>query len=512
MACVAFYFLNVLYVLLTARGFVVPFTKHYNEYNNRINHSIIDRWTKSNVSKKSSGTNFRCRLHVGSTSDYEPKSKKLRQYASRLSVNYSLNENHDVKFNDGVTNYPSVSDIPDNLNERFRTHHLGLSDPSMIEFVETNDPAILEEKGSLMTVEQARDLAGSYPFAAMMQGSAMYIAAHAGKVSVFHIPSSNVEDEETCDHLLSDMALCWLLGMKIVVVVGSRYASDTCQVPGLEGSDEMQYPHECNNALRITSAQMLRDIEEEAGFCRTEIERKLNRFLRAHCLSTSETPDLEGNVVSGNFYKAQKFGVVRGEDFQFTGYSSAVNKEGIMKVLHSNDIVLLSSIGMSPDGELVNVNGYHLAATVASALEASKLIYVANHNSAVLRKKGERSTIQELPLSFSKLITNYHQVKCHNTGFATFVRARQTLQPGAVELLLHLGWSNWALDRRVGRAHIVNPLDGALLEELFTSKNGANTCLYHDDDAEDHPDGVVAQEDWDEFFESEREQEYTIFS
>jgi hypothetical protein len=32
----------------------------------------------------------------------------------------------------------------------------------------------------------------------------------------------------------------------------------------------------------------------------------------------------------------------------------------------------------------------------------------------------------------------------------------------------------------VTRAHIVNPTDGALLEELFTSKNGANTCIFHD--------------------------------
>lgn len=505
---------SYLYLVLTVHGFVVPFNPYHNQNNHRIHHDINKYLTSSKTSTKRIDTSVKFQLHSGGTSNNNPKSQILKPLAFSARMNYRLNDDQDVKVAEEVLKYPSVYDIPDSLNDPSRAQCLDLSDPSMIEFVGTNDPAILEEKGPLMTIEQAKDLAGSYPFAAMMQGSAMYIAAHAGKVSVFHIPAELVEDEETCDHLLSDMALCWLLGMKILIVVGSRYESDTCQVSTMDGLESIQHPHECHNALRITDSQMLRDIEEEAGFCRTEIERKLNRFLRAHdgSSSSSNTPDLEGNVVSGNFYKAKKFGVVRGEDFKFTGYTSAVNKGSIMKVLNNNDIVLLNSIGLSPDGELVNVNGYHLAATVASSLEASKLIYVANHDSTVLRKKGEKSTIQELPLSFSKIITNFHQVKCHNTGFATFERARQNLLPGAVELLLHLGWSNWALDRNVCRAHIVNPSDGALLEELFTRKNGANTCLYRDEDGEDHPEGSVAQEDWDEFFESALEQEYTMFS
>ena len=38
---------------------------------------------------------------------------------------------------------------------------------------------------------------------------------------------------------------------------------------------------------------------------------------------------------------------------------------------------------------------------------------------------------------------------------------------------------------RVNRAHIVNPSDGSLLEELISTKLGVNTCLYNEDQAQD---------------------------
>ena len=242
-----------------------------------------------------------------------------------------------------------------------------------------------------------------------------------------------------------------------------------------------------------------------AGYLRTEVERKLNRCLRAHSGTAShdgdeETAPPEANVVSGNFYTAQRFGVVRGRDYQYTGFAAETHTPNIQKVLDKDDVVLLSTVGLSPMGELVHVNGYHLAATVAASLDASKVIYMANQGS-VLRKKSDHTPIQELPLSFAQSIASYHQVVCSNTGFATFQKAKEQLEPAAVELLLHMAWSSWAVSHGAKRAHIVNPADGALLEELFTANNGANTCINHDDELviqqrlADSENAVVAQQD-----------------
>jgi acetylglutamate kinase len=383
------------------------------------------------------------------------------------------------------------------IDQVFKHAPITVDDPALVEFAPSKDFRL-----DLVDLDDL-DLTNSpFPMAAMMQTSAQYIAAHAGEIAVFHI-SGDLLEQESADNIISDLALAWLLGMKLVLVVGCRQDLATCNIEN--GGADAEHPHECHNMLRVTDADTLRAAEEEAGYLRTEVERKLNRCLRPCIGSSSEdSPAPEGNVVSGNFYSAQRFGVVKGQDFEFTGCVSQVHSENIEQVLNNNDVVLLTTVGYSSLGELVNVNGFHLAASVAASLKAYKLVYMTNEGS-VLRKKGEDKPLQELPLSFAKSITDYHSVKVHNTGFATFELARQELEPCATELLLHLGWASWALENGVQRAHIVNPGDGALLEELFTSQNGVSTCLYHDDEKAE-TDQDVAPEDWNDFFASAAEQ------
>uniref|UniRef100_A0A8J9TXC2 Aspartate/glutamate/uridylate kinase domain-containing protein n=1 Tax=Phaeodactylum tricornutum TaxID=2850 RepID=A0A8J9TXC2_PHATR len=393
----------------------------------------------------------------------------------------------------------SVDDSYDELlTGALQISPLSVNDPALVEFTESTHFRKSVRNGKVLPAMGS----SHYPFAMMLQGSAPYIAAHAGKTAVIHIPGDVLDGTPNADALLADISLSRLLGMKIVIVIGCRFDLDRCDMDFAENA------HECHNALKITNAETLRYVEEEVGFLRTEMERKLNRCLRmtGGVSGTKDAPVPDGNVVSGNFYTAQQFGIIQGEDFEYTGFTPTgqVHAENIQRVLNNNDVVLLTTVGLSTLGELVNVNGYHLAAAVAAALKAYKVIYMSNEGS-VLQKKGENISIQELPLSFAKAVLDYHHVEVHKTGFATFERARQSLEPHAVELLLHLGWASWALDHGVKRAHVVNPGDGALLEELFTSKNGANTCLYHDEE-NTKVEEEVGQDDWDSFFASAKAQ------
>lgn len=361
--------------------------------------------------------------------------------------------------------------------------------------IDNDDPASVEiadstlfEESPLVSEEAALE---EYPFALMMQGSAPYIASHAGEIAVFHIPGELL-DTKAGDSILSDIALARVLGMKVVLVVGSVFDADRCEL-------DFDNPAECANALTVTNEETLRLLEESAGYLRTEVERKINRCVKLQ--GGGLVQGSSGFVVSGTFYTAQKYGMVRGQDFEFTGFTSAVNTKSIRTVLNDDDIVLLTTVGSTRMGDLVNVNGYHLAAAAAASLKAYKLVYFANEGS-VLCQKGDKSVVQEIPLSFAEKVNSYHGVKVHKAGFATFDNARKKLGPRGVELLLHLGWASWALQEGVNRAHIVNPTDGALLEELFTSKNGANTCVYHDEELEEEEDVFLAEEGWDSYFES----------
>jgi amino-acid N-acetyltransferase len=368
---------------------------------------------------------------------------------------------------------PSRIEFAPSANYYDQIHSLKGGDAELSLLSSTNYASFVDEDGECQEL---------YPLALMLHNSAPFIAAHAGKTAVFHIPGEYIVSKN--QKLFSDIALAHLLGMKIVIVVGNRMSNDeSCDLT--EDSSSI----ECQNSLSITSDRALRKLEEEAGFLRVEVERKLNRHLKLNGVVSTSTED-EGNVVSGsNFYTARHFRHSH-EDLVHSGFTSAVHTSSIQHRLDNQDIVLLTTIGVSPLGDVVNVNGYHLAACVASALDAYKIVYLSNEGT-VLKKAGPSSTtvdspaalIQEIPLSFAKRLTQYHDVVVHNSGYATFEDARRRLEdPGALELLLHLSWSAWALERGVTRAHIVNPGDGAILEELFTSKNGVNTCLYHDEE------------------------------
>eukprot|EP00548_Thalassiothrix_antarctica_P014613 CAMPEP_0194174810 /NCGR_PEP_ID=MMETSP0154-20130528/8950_1 /TAXON_ID=1049557 /ORGANISM="Thalassiothrix antarctica, Strain L6-D1" /LENGTH=362 /DNA_ID=CAMNT_0038888387 /DNA_START=286 /DNA_END=1374 /DNA_ORIENTATION=+ len=313
-----------------------------------------------------------------------------------------------------------------------------------------------------------------HPFAGILRQTARFIADHQHRTAVFYVPRDYIERIEEFSNLMGDIALSWKLGLKIILIVGCSFDVNSCSL---------------KNDFDITDKDFLRTVEEEAGFIRFEVERILNRHLRLHGATSSseEAPALTGNVIGGNFYVARPFGVIDGVDYKNTGYPSRIYKERIKQALENNNIVLLSTVGTNKLGELINVNGHNLAAAVAAALKTRKLVYFSN-GGAVLRRKSEKSkTMQEIPLGFCNAILIYYGITISTSGLTALGKSHNKLldNPDAIELLLHLAWSTWALNQGVNRAHIINSADGSLLEELFTSKHGINTCIYKEDLAED---------------------------
>jgi hypothetical protein len=180
------------------------------------------------------------------------------------------------------------------------------------------------------------------PFVGMFRGSANYIANHRNTLAVYHIPGSiltendnDTNNSEAFRNLMNDISLTWLLGMKVVLVVGCRH-----QIERRLLRDKQQHqsttptyhsttgaPHDWagslhDGALRVTDEETLRVVKEEAGYVRFEVERQLARSLRIQGGSGGEKihsehgGNFDGNVVSGNFYSAQPFGVRDGVDYK----------------------------------------------------------------------------------------------------------------------------------------------------------------------------------------------------
>lgn len=327
-----------------------------------------------------------------------------------------------------------------------------------------------------------------FGFVNMFRGSANYIANHRNTIIVYHIPGELLSWEGFED-LMDDIALTWLLGMKPVIVVGCRKQIDQ----RFEESDDEEELSELSPdgrsviqghdnvhteaSVRITDIDTLRIVKEEAGFVRFEVERLLGRSLHRHGI-VDERAIRDGNVVSGNFYSAQPYGVIDGIDFKFTGFPRKVETEKIKQVLDAHDVVLLTSLGASPSGEMFNVSTEHLASYVAGALGASKVVFFTTYGSAFIETENKK-LVQNLRVSDARNVLKYNHVTVNNAkGFSSFEH-NSHMSEETKEAFVKLGWCVASLERGVKRAHIISPINGALLQELYT-RDGGGTLISRD--------------------------------
>ncbi len=180
-------------------------------------------------------------------------------------------------------------------------------DPSTIEVIPFDR---LSEEGKVLggaysgtDHEVPGESSSLFGFVNMFRGSANYIANHRNTIIVYHIPGELLEWDGFND-LMDDIALSWLLGMKPVIVAGCRAQINSRMPQGEDGlnNEDNQY-----DSVRITDLKTLRIVQEEAGYVRFEIERRLGRSLHRHGMIDDGSMK-DGNVVSGNFFSAQPFG------------------------------------------------------------------------------------------------------------------------------------------------------------------------------------------------------------
>lgn len=303
-----------------------------------------------------------------------------------------------------------------------------------------------------------------YPLVDMMRASANYVANHRGTVSVVHIDAASyMNNEEAFQRLMDDLALTWLLGMKLVLVLG-------CDTPLYEKS-------ECNVGVSYRSSPAP---DRDVGWMRFEVERVLNGCIRPH-LGLGGDDINGGNVVSsGSFFTAAPYNVGSKDK----GYPVELQTRKLQAVLERNDVVLLTSVGLSTsndvNAELVHVQSETLAAYVASTLMASKLVFVSHNHDINLQNVRTGKTIQNFCLKDAKDILRHYNFQMSQQYVASLTTTDKDQPLEQIQFLFRIGWAALALQNGAERAHIVGPSDGALLTELFTPRDGSATCIVQD--------------------------------
>jgi amino-acid N-acetyltransferase len=282
-------------------------------------------------------------------------------------------------------------------------------------------------------------------FVHWFRAAAPYINAFRGRTFVIAFGGEVVADGKFVA-LTHDINLLASLGVRLVLVHGSR--------PQIEAQLKQRairprYQH----GLRVTDEASMQCVKQANGQLRVEIEALLSMGL-----PDSPMANATNRVSGGNFVIARPRGVVDGMDMQYTGEVRRVHADAIRQRLDAGELVLLSPLGYSPTGEIFNLSMEDVAAEVAIALGADKLIFMIE-GTGITDPHG--ALVRELTVS---------QAQARLEGKQPLPRDVQQHLPAAIR----------ACRNRVQRVHLIDRgLDGALLLELFT-RSGVGTMVSQD--------------------------------
>jgi amino-acid N-acetyltransferase len=267
-----------------------------------------------------------------------------------------------------------------------------------------------------------------------------YINAHRDCTFVVMLPGEGVE-HANFGNIVHDLVLLHSLGVRLVLVHGSR---PQIEVRLAERGLAAHY----HRGLRVTDAPTLECVIDAVGQLRVAIEARLSMDMAASPMQGSRL-----RVAGGNLVTARPIGVVDGVDYHHTGEVRRIDRKGIGRLLDERSIVLLSSLGYSPTGEIFNLACEDVATRAAIALAADKLILFGS-DAGLLDEQGRlvrELRPQQVDAHLQRLGDNY---------------AGELLDAAAQ-----------ACRGGVKRSHMVSYAeDGALLTELFT-RDGSGTLV-----------------------------------
>ena len=270
-----------------------------------------------------------------------------------------------------------------------------------------------------------------------LRGILQYVPRFRDRIFVIAIDGEVIESENF-SNLLLDLAVLRSLNIRVVIVHGARHQIARRAVE--EGLDLSN-----TDGSGITDAETLRvGMDVAARLTHELLEGLTSVDLRA---------------AYANAVIAFPVGIIGGVDQQHTGKVERVDTESLQFLLEKGIVPVLPPLGFDGDGRTYRVNSDGIAAEVALALKAAKILFLCE--SGVLEDDG--GLVRQLSIAEAE---------------ETLKKRRHVI---AHALALKLEWAARACREGVPRVHL---LDGhqneALLTEVF-SNEGIGTMIYSND-------------------------------
>ena len=200
-----------------------------------------------------------------------------------------------------------------------------------------------------------------------------YIKKYSGKIVVIKYGGNAMQTEQLKQQVMEDIALLWLIGVKVVLVHGGGpEISQTMKKLGKEAV--------FIDGLRVTD-------EETVDIVQMVLAGKVNKTL-VNLIQTKGGHAVGVSGVDGGIIEAK----MKNKKLGFVGEITKIRTQPITDLLEKGYIPVISTIASDRQGNTYNINGDTAAAHMAGALGAERMILMTDI-AGILRDKDDPKTL-----------------------------------------------------------------------------------------------------------------------
>lgn len=278
--------------------------------------------------------------------------------------------------------------------------------------------------------------------AAILVEALPYIQEFHGKTIVIKYGGNAMINDELKASVMQDVALMKFVGINVVIVHGGgpeitgflkKLGKESSFVSGLRVTDEET----------VEIAEMVLD-----GKINSEIVTLLNRRgLRAVGLSGKDADLIQAEKKLATVYEQGEKTKV---DIGYVGKAKQVNIQIVNDLIRQGYVPVIAPIGVGDDGESYNINADYVAADIAGALKAEKLLLLTDTEGVYKNFADKKSFISTLKAD----------------------EARTFIKDGVISggMIPKVEACLRALDRGTNKAYIIDGrIPHSIILELFTA-------------------------------------------
>ena len=200
-----------------------------------------------------------------------------------------------------------------------------------------------------------------------------YIKKYSGKIVVIKYGGNAMVNEQLKQQVMEDIALLWLIGVKVVLVHGGGpEISETMKKLGKEAVFV--------DGLRVTD-------KETVDIVQMVLAGKVNKDL-VNLIQTKGGHAVGVSGIDGGMIEA----TVKNEDLGYVGQITKIRTQPIVDLLEKNYVPIVSTVASDRQGNVYNINGDTAAAYIAGALGAERLIMMTDI-AGILKDKDDPATL-----------------------------------------------------------------------------------------------------------------------